>query len=86
MWGGHRGSRQDLGRSVIEGRDYVKTRSPDVDAGTKVGEGSLSVVDGRGCDGDCLFDTCGGGIDSVLILVSRGDDNRDAGVEELKEE
>ena len=38
VWGGHGGSRKDVGRSVIESRDYVKTRSPDVDARTKIGE------------------------------------------------
>jgi hypothetical protein len=36
VWGRHRGSGKDLSRSVVESGNYVETRSPDVDTGTKV--------------------------------------------------
>lgn len=86
VWRRHRSSRKGFSRSVIKSRDYVKPGSPYVDAGTKIREGSLSVINGRGGNGDCLFNTRGGGISCVLVLVSCSDDDRDTSVDELKEE
>lgn len=41
---------------------------PDIDASAKIREGNLGVVDGRGYDGDHLFER--GRNRSVLVLVS----------------
>jgi len=83
MRGGHGSSGELLGRSVIESRDDIEARSPDVDARTEVREGSLGIGDGGGGDGDGLLDASGGFIDNVLVVVSCSDDNSDAGVKEL---
>ena len=84
VWGSHGSSGEALSRSVVEGGDDIETRSPDVNARTEVREGSLGIVDGGGGNGDSLFDPSGGAIDSILVVISGGDDNRDAGVEELQ--
>ena len=81
----HRGSRKDSSRSVVESRDDIETGSPDVDAGTEIREGSLGVGNSGGGDGDSLFGTSGRDVGNVLILISGGNDNRDAAVKELEE-
>jgi len=85
MWGGHGSSGEAFSRSVVKSRDDVETGSPDVDACTEVREGSLGVGDGGGGNGNCLLDASGGTIDSVFVIVSSSDDNRDTGVKELEE-
>lgn len=85
MWGGHGSSGEALSRPVVESRDNIETRSPDIDAWTEVREGSLSVGDGGGADGNRLLDASGGTVDSVFVVVSGSDDNRNAGVEELED-
>ena len=59
MWGGHRSPGEDLSRTVVESRNDIKTRSPDVDACTEVRERSLGVRNGGGGDCDSLLDTSG---------------------------
>ena len=83
---GHRSSGKDLSRSVVESRDDIETRSPDVNASAKVREGSFGVVNGGGGDGDGLLDTSGRNVNNVLVLVPGGNDNRDAGAKKLEEE
>ena len=84
MWGSLRSSGKGPSRSIVESRDDVDARSPDVDTGTKVRKGSLGIVDGRGCDGDSLLDASRGGVGSVLVVVSGSDDNGNTEVKELK--
>ena len=85
MRSSHRGSRKDPSRSVVESRDDIETRSPDVDAGTEIREGSLGVGNSGGGDSDSLFGASGRDVGNVLIVVSGGNDNRDARVKELEE-
>jgi len=84
MRGGHGSSGEGLSRSVVEGGDDVETRSPDVDACAEVREGSLGVGDSGSGNGNGFLDAGGRSIDSVLVVVSGSDDNRDTGVEELE--
>lgn len=86
MWGGHRSPREGLSRSVVESRDDVETRSPDVDTCAKVREGSLGVINRGGGNGDSFLDASWRAVDSILVLVSGGDDNSDPEVKELREE
>lgn len=83
MWCGHRSPREALGRTIVESRDDIEARSPNVDTGAKVREGGLGVGDGRGTDGDSFPDPSGGGADSVLVVISGSNDNGDSGVKEL---
>lgn len=86
MWGGHRSSGKGLNRSIVVSRNDVEARGPDINARTKVRERSLGVGDGGGSNGNGLFDTSGRVVDNILVVVSRSDDNGDAGVKELEDE
>jgi len=86
MWGGHRSPGEYLDRSVVESRNDVETRSPDVDAGTGIREGSFGVGDGGGGNSDSLPDACRRDILNVLVLVSGSNDNGYAGIKQLEEE
>ena len=61
----------------------MRTRSPDVDNRTEVGVGSLGVGDGGGTDGDGDTNTSGGGVDSIDVAVTSGDDSGNTGAYEV---
>ena len=84
MWGCHRSSVKNRNRFVWESRNDSNTRGPHIHTGTEVREVSLSVVDGRSCDGYSLPNTSGRAGGNVFVVVSGSDDDRDTEVEELK--
>lgn len=86
MWGGHRSSGKAPNRSVVESREDIETRSPDVNAGAEVREGSLCVGNGGGGNGNSLADTSGGGVDDIFVPVPGGNDNSDTRIKELEDE
>lgn len=79
----HGSSREDANRPIVESRNDIETRSPDVDTGSEVGEICLCVVNCRGRDGDGLRDAGRGGGGDILVIVSCGNNDRDTKIEEL---
>jgi len=75
----HRSSRDRVGGggAALPGGDDRDTRSPDVDNGTIVGEGSLGIVDIRGSDGDGRGGASWRSVGSVDIGVTSGNDDVD---------
>jgi len=82
--GGHRGSRDGLGLSIVPGGSDVQARSPDVDGGTPVGELGLYIRDSRSSDSDRLPNTGGGEAAGVLVIVSCGYGDGNTAVVKLK--
>jgi len=84
--GGHGGSRDGFGPSIVPSGSDVQAGSPDINWGTPVGEVGLLVSESRSSDSDCFLNPGGGVVARVFVVVSGGNDHGNTAIVELKME
>jgi len=80
----HRSSRDGVGLSIVPSGSDVYSRSEDIDGGTEVGEVCDCIIERRSADSDGFFNTGRRGVARVLVLVSGGDNDCNAGRVKLR--
>jgi len=84
--GGHGGSRDGFGLSIVPSGSDIQAGSPDMDGGTPIGEIGLAIVESSSGDGDCFSNAGGGVVARVFVVVSGGNDDGNTAIVELKME